>query len=101
VKPMTVSAKIAPDVQPLQHHHQAAIVALFRVINRYVGNLPPMPGVFPDYPAPVIRPRRRCVEYHEVPASVLILGDDDEPALRQRGRLELRPTETAPLPAPF
>jgi hypothetical protein len=26
-----------------------------RVANRYVGNLPPMPGVFPDYPAPVIR----------------------------------------------
>jgi hypothetical protein len=25
------------------------------VINRYVGNLAPMPGVFPDYPAPVIR----------------------------------------------
>jgi hypothetical protein len=25
------------------------------VINRYVGNLPPMPGVFPDYPAPVVR----------------------------------------------
>jgi putative SOS response-associated peptidase YedK len=35
--------------------NQAAIVALFRVINRYVGNLPPMPGVFPDYPAPVVR----------------------------------------------
>jgi putative SOS response-associated peptidase YedK len=34
--------------------NQAAIIALFRVINRYVGNLPPMPGVFPDYPAPVI-----------------------------------------------
>src|SRR5271165_4770996 len=34
---------------------QAAIVALFRVINRYVGNLPPMAGVSPDYPAPVIR----------------------------------------------
>ena len=29
--------------------NQAAIIALFRVINRYVGNLPPMPGVFPDY----------------------------------------------------
>jgi hypothetical protein len=28
---------------------------VFRVINRYVGNLPPMPGVFPDYPAPVVR----------------------------------------------
>ena len=35
--------------------NQAAIIALFRVINRYVGNLQSMPGVFPDYPAPVIR----------------------------------------------
>jgi putative SOS response-associated peptidase YedK len=35
--------------------NQAAIIALFRVINRYIGNLPPMPGVFPDYPAPVVR----------------------------------------------
>jgi hypothetical protein len=32
--------------------NQAAVIALFRVMNRYVGNLPPMPGVFPDYPAP-------------------------------------------------
>jgi putative SOS response-associated peptidase YedK len=24
-------------------------------VNQYVGNLPPMPGVFPDYPAPVVR----------------------------------------------
>ena len=35
--------------------NQAAIIALFRVMNRYVGNLPPLPGVFPDYPAPVVR----------------------------------------------
>jgi hypothetical protein len=35
--------------------NQAAIIALFRVINRRVGNVRPMPGVFPDYPAPVIR----------------------------------------------
>ena len=35
--------------------NQAAIIALFRVINRFVGNLPPMSGVFPDFPAPVIR----------------------------------------------
>ena len=35
--------------------NQAAIIALFRVMNRYVGNLAPMPGVFPDYPAPVVR----------------------------------------------
>ena len=34
---------------------RTAIAALFRVMNRYVGNLPPMAGVFPDYPAPVIR----------------------------------------------
>jgi putative SOS response-associated peptidase YedK len=35
--------------------NQAAIIALFRVINRYVGNLPPVPGVFPDCPAPMVR----------------------------------------------
>jgi putative SOS response-associated peptidase YedK len=35
--------------------NQAAILALFRVVNRYVGNLQPMSGAFPDYPAPVIR----------------------------------------------
>jgi hypothetical protein len=46
-------------------HHECAISirsrrtrkrssGFFRVINRYVGNLAPMPGVFPDYPAPVI-----------------------------------------------
>jgi putative SOS response-associated peptidase YedK len=35
--------------------NQAATAGLFRVMNRYVGNLPPMPGVFPDYPAPVVR----------------------------------------------
>lgn len=35
--------------------NQAAIIALFRVANRYVGNLAPMPGVFPDYQAPIVR----------------------------------------------
>lgn len=35
--------------------NQSATAALFRVMNRYVGNLPPMPGVFPDHPAPVVR----------------------------------------------
>jgi putative SOS response-associated peptidase YedK len=42
---------------------QAAIAALFRRMNRYVGSLPPMPGVFPDYPVrlwatPRATPRR-------------------------------------------
>ena len=35
--------------------NQEAIIRLFRQVNRYVGNLAPMPGVFPDYPAPVVR----------------------------------------------
>src|SRR5258708_32693678 len=34
---------------------EAAIMALFRVVNRYVGNPAPMPGVFPDYNAPIVR----------------------------------------------
>lgn len=34
--------------------NQAAISALFRAVNRYVGNLAPMPGVFPDYKAPIV-----------------------------------------------
>jgi hypothetical protein len=35
--------------------NQEAIRALVGMINRYVGNLPSMPGVFPDYSAPVVR----------------------------------------------
>jgi putative SOS response-associated peptidase YedK len=35
--------------------NQAAIIALFRVINNYIGNLPPLPAVFPDWEAPVVR----------------------------------------------
>src|ERR1700684_875212 len=35
--------------------NQAAIIALFRVVNHYVGNLAPLPGVFPDYQAPIVR----------------------------------------------
>jgi hypothetical protein len=43
--------KAARERQHVQSHsittNQPAIIALFRVINRYVGNLPPMPGVLP------------------------------------------------------
>jgi putative SOS response-associated peptidase YedK len=38
-----------------QHHESGRHHSLFRELNRYVGNLAPMPGVFPDYPAPVVR----------------------------------------------
>ena len=34
---------------------QQAIRDLFRVTPDYTGNLPPMPGIFPDYAAPVVR----------------------------------------------
>ena len=33
----------------------ATIRALFRVVRDRAGNLPPMAGVFPDYPAPIVR----------------------------------------------
>jgi putative SOS response-associated peptidase YedK len=42
--------------------NQEAIIRLFRVVTRYVGNLAPMPGVFPDYPAPVIRNTQTATE---------------------------------------
>ena len=34
---------------------QAAIRALFAVTRDSVGNFPSMPGIFPDYPAPIVR----------------------------------------------
>ena len=35
--------------------NQAAIIAIARAMRDTTGNLPPLPGVFPDYRAPVIR----------------------------------------------
>jgi hypothetical protein len=34
---------------------QAAIGAFTRAMRDVTGNLPPMPGAFPDYPAPIVR----------------------------------------------
>jgi putative SOS response-associated peptidase YedK len=34
---------------------QAAIRELARAMHDRTGNLPPMPGIFPDYPAPIVR----------------------------------------------
>jgi putative SOS response-associated peptidase YedK len=34
---------------------QAAIIAFVRAMRDKTGNLPPMPGVFSDYPAPIVR----------------------------------------------
>ncbi len=35
--------------------NQEAIRRLFRVQVDHTGNLPPMPGIFPDYQAPIVR----------------------------------------------
>jgi hypothetical protein len=37
------ASPVKRHLQPLFDSNQAVIIALFRVINRYVGNLPPMP----------------------------------------------------------
>ena len=34
---------------------QAAIIALTRAMTDRTGNLPPLPGIFPDYAAPIVR----------------------------------------------
>jgi putative SOS response-associated peptidase YedK len=34
---------------------QAAIIAITRAMRDRTGNLPPMPGIFPDYMAPIVR----------------------------------------------
>ena len=36
----------------------SAIIAFARAMRDLTGNLPPMPGVFPDYPAPIVRHER-------------------------------------------
>jgi putative SOS response-associated peptidase YedK len=35
--------------------NQAAILALTRFLRDYAGNMPPLPGIFPDYAAPIVR----------------------------------------------
>ena len=35
--------------------HQAGILQMVRAMTPEVGNFPPLPGIFPDYQAPVIR----------------------------------------------
>jgi hypothetical protein len=59
--------------------NQAAIIALFRAVNRYVGNLPPMPGVLPEGKADAPRVRSSTEQIaHFLPAKQL---RDDRGAL--------------------
>ena len=34
---------------------QQAIRELYRIMSDKTGNLPPLPGIFPDYAAPIVR----------------------------------------------
>ena len=34
---------------------QAAIIAITRALRDATGNLPPLPGIYPDYKAPIVR----------------------------------------------
>jgi hypothetical protein len=82
---------------------QAAIIALFRVINRYVGNLPPMPGVFSDYPASRLLPHCAplasvAFEYPSARISPAGVRDDQRPILsfHKRGPDLTRPDDEMP-----
>ena len=47
-----VTAPIASIAILSNTTNQEAIIRLFKIMNRYVGNLPSMPGVFRDYSRP-------------------------------------------------
>jgi hypothetical protein len=54
-------------VQSLFDHGQPSrIIALLRIVNRYVGNLPPLPEVYPVNPATAVRNDRRDCELVEM-----------------------------------
>jgi len=56
---------------------QAAILEMTRAMVDRTGNLPPLPGIFPDYPAPVIRNgadgRQLCYARWGMPSPVFAL----------------------------
>jgi hypothetical protein len=49
--------RMHPEIDPSEfdHFEPGSYHRTLPGDDRYVGNLPPMPGVFPDYPAPVVR----------------------------------------------
>jgi putative SOS response-associated peptidase YedK len=57
---------------------QAAIIAFTQALRDTTGNLPPMPGIFPDYMAPIVRNapdgiRELCMARWGMPSSQLAL----------------------------
>lgn len=71
---------------------QAAIVALARAMRDITGNLPPLPGIFPDYTAPIVRNaadgvRELAVARWGMPSSQVALM---EAARKRAARLEAK-----------
>jgi hypothetical protein len=72
-------------VQSLFNHHQPSRDhRAIRVIKQYVGNLPPMRGVFPDYPAPVERNADTGRELTRQPAHISREQRHNEPSRHHR-----------------
>jgi hypothetical protein len=88
-------------VQSLQDHDEPKVIpALFRVINRYVGNFAAKPGVFPDYPAPVVRnvglSANGCARYSETTLPSLTVGfPTDCVESRQRSHVGAKLNQTS------
>ena len=83
---------------------QAAIIALARAMRDTTGNLPPMPGIFPDYLAPIVRSapgwRARARDGslgHALPAAVWWRADHQHPQ-RKEPALEAMVAAGKPMP---
>jgi hypothetical protein len=65
---LSIASSRSPDALTASHSiatDKAAIIALFRGMTRYVGRLPPMPGMFPDYQ---VRWSQRWPRASEIPS---------------------------------
>lgn len=73
-----------------------AIRRLFSSINSRVGNLPSMPGIFPDYPAPIVRNasdgRKIVMARWGMPSSPFTLMQS---AKRRAGKLEAKASQVS------
>ena len=81
-----------------------AIKQLFGALNSRVGNLPSLPGIFPDYPAPIVRNALHGREIIEGVKDVWMVGRPGgaKAGNDKRGREENRAHHALPfvLPAP-
>src|SRR5437868_13178921 len=70
---------------------QAAIIAITRALRDTTGNLPPLPGIFPDYKAPVVANkggiRELCMMRWGMPSSQFALM---QAAKRRAEKLEAK-----------